>query len=137
MADYHVGAGEITGEIYAGVLAKDGKTWRNRSFVTDEAICAVRDHLIIQMERSNTRTDTPMMQITGLISIDTDSDGDLNITIEKAPNEFVLNYAHLSQDTTYMVEQIETKEVSKYQYEIKFYPTQLVSGWYDIKLSDD
>ena len=85
----------------------------------------------------NTRTDTPMMQITGLISIDTDSDGDLNITIEKAPNEFVLNYAHLSQDTTYMVEQSETKEVSKYQYEIKFYPTQLVSGWYDIKLSDD
>lgn len=85
----------------------------------------------------NTRTDTPMMQITGLISINTDSDGDLNITIEKAPNEFVLNYAHLSQDTTYMVEQIETKEVSKYQYEIKFYPTQLVSGWYDIKLSDD
>lgn len=85
----------------------------------------------------NTRTDTPMMQITGLISIDTDRDGDLNITIEKAPNEFVLNYAHLSQDTTYMVEQIETKEVSKYQYEIKFYPTQLVSGWYDIKLSDD
>lgn len=85
----------------------------------------------------NTRTDTPMMQITGLISIDIDKDGDLNITIEKAPNEFVLNYAHLSQDTTYMVEQIETKEVSKYQYEIKFYPTQLVSGWYDIKLSDD
>lgn len=85
----------------------------------------------------NTRTDTPMMQITGLISIDTDSDGDLNITIEKAPNEFVLNYAHLSQDTTYIVEQIETKEVSKYQYEIKFYPTQLISGWLDVKLTDD
>lgn len=85
----------------------------------------------------NTRTDTPMMQITGLISISTDDDGDLNITIEKAPNEYVLNYAHLSQDTTYIVEQIETKEVSKYQYEIKFYPTQLVSGWYDIRLTDD
>ena len=85
----------------------------------------------------NTRTDTPMMQITGLISIDVDDDGDLNITIEKAPNEYVLNYAHLSQDTTYIVEQIETKEVNKYSYEIKFYPTQLVSGWYDITLSDD
>ena len=85
----------------------------------------------------NTRTDTPMMQITGLISIDTDDDGDLNITIEKAPNEYVLNYAHLSQDTTYIVEQIETKEVNKYQYEIKFYPTQLVSGWFDIRLTDD
>lgn len=85
----------------------------------------------------NTRTDTPMMQITGLLSISTDSDGDLNITIEKAPGEYVLNYAHLSQDTTYIVEQIETKEVSKYQYEIKFYPSQLISGWYDLQLADD
>ena len=85
----------------------------------------------------NTRTDTPMMQITGLLSISTDSDRDLNITIEKAPGEYVLNYAHLSQDTTYIVEQIETKEVSKYQYEIKFYPSQLISGWYDLQLADD
>ena len=60
----------------------------------------------------NTRTDKTMMQITGLLSIDIDKDGDLNIIIEKAPGEFVLNYAHLSQDTTYMVEQIETKEVA-------------------------
>lgn len=85
----------------------------------------------------NTRTDTPMMQITGLLSIDVDKDGDLNITIEKEPNQFVLNYAHLSQDTTYIVEQIETKEVNKYQYEIKFYPTQLVSGFFDVRLSDN
>ena len=85
----------------------------------------------------NTRTDTPMMQITGLLSINVDSDGDLNITIEKAPNEYVLNYAHLSQDTTYIVEQIETKEVNKYKYEIKFYPTQLISGWLDVVLADD
>ena len=85
----------------------------------------------------NTRTDTPMMQITGLLSIDVDKDGDLNITIEKEPNQFVLNYAHLSQDTSYIVEQIETKEVNKYQYEIKFYPTRIVSGFLDVKLSDD
>ena len=84
----------------------------------------------------NTRTDTPLMQITGLLSIDVDRDGDLNITVEKAPNEFILNYAHLSNDTTYIVEQIETKEVSKYQYEIVFYPKQIVSGWFDYKISD-
>ena len=52
MAIYHVGTGEITGEIYAGVLAKDCKSWRSRSIVTDAAICAVRDHLINQMEQS-------------------------------------------------------------------------------------
>lgn len=85
----------------------------------------------------NTRTDVPMMQITGLLSIKVDTDGDLNITIEKSPGEYILNYAHLSKDTTYIVEQIETKEVNKYQYEIKLYPTQLISGWFDIKLSDD
>ena len=85
----------------------------------------------------NTRTDTALMQITGLLSIDTDSDGDLNITIEKAPGEYVLNYAHLSQDTTYIVEQIETKEVSKYQYEIIFYPKNLVCGWFDYKISTE
>ena len=85
----------------------------------------------------NTRTDTPMMQITGLLAIETDDDGDLNITIEKAPGEYVLNYAHLSQDTTYIVEQIETKEVSKYQYEIVFYPKQLVSGWFDYRIETD
>lgn len=47
MADYHVGCG-FAG-IYAGTLMpkKDGKPqmWRNKSDVTDEAICAVRDCL--------------------------------------------------------------------------------------------
>lgn len=52
MAVYHVGAGEITGEIYAGVLAKDLKSWRNKAIVTDEAICAVRDHLINQANQN-------------------------------------------------------------------------------------
>ena len=85
----------------------------------------------------NTRTDKTMMQITGLISIKTDSDGDLNITIEKSPGEYILNYAHLSKDTTYIVEQIETKEVNKYKYEIKLYPENIVSGWFDVKLSND
>lgn len=49
MAEYHVGAG-IFGDIYAGTLMpkKDGKPqmWRNKSNVTDEAICAVRDHMV-------------------------------------------------------------------------------------------
>lgn len=85
----------------------------------------------------NTRTDKAMMQITGLLSIDTDDDGDLNITIQKAPGEFVLNYAHLSNDTTYMVEQIETMEVNKYQYEIIFYPKQLICGLTDYQLRSD
>lgn len=49
MAEYHVGAGEITGNIYAGTFSKDGKKWKDRTDVTDEAINAVRDHLASQM----------------------------------------------------------------------------------------
>lgn len=49
MAVYHVGAGEISGEIYAGVLSSNSKTWRNKTVVTDEALCAVRDHLVDKM----------------------------------------------------------------------------------------
>lgn len=49
MPKYHVSAG-IFGGIYAGTLMpkKDGKPqmWRNKSDVTDEAICAVRDHMM-------------------------------------------------------------------------------------------
>ena len=85
----------------------------------------------------NTRTDRVMMRITGLMSISVDSDHDLNIVIEKAPNEFVLDYVHLSQDTTYSVEQIETLEVNKYKYDIIFYPENFISGWYDISLQRD
>lgn len=48
MADYHVSAGVFG--IYAGTLMpkKDGnpQMWRNKSDVTDEAICAVRDYLL-------------------------------------------------------------------------------------------
>lgn len=47
MADYHVSSGVFG--IYAGTLMpkKDGKPqmWRNKSDVTDEAICAVRDYM--------------------------------------------------------------------------------------------
>lgn len=46
--EYHVSAG-IFGEIYAGTLMpeRSGKPqmWRNKSVVTDEALCAVRDYM--------------------------------------------------------------------------------------------
>jgi len=84
----------------------------------------------------NTRTDATLMQITGLLSIKTDDDDDLNITIEMEPGKYILNYVHLSKDTTYLVEQIDTKEVDKYKYEIVLYPQKLIYGWLDYKISD-
>ena len=49
MADYHVSAG-VFGRVYAGTLMpkKDGRPqmWRAKSDVTEEAIAAVRDHMV-------------------------------------------------------------------------------------------
>ena len=46
MADYHVGCGAFG--IYAGTLEPKNKNlWRNKTDVTDEAIGAVRDWLIL------------------------------------------------------------------------------------------
>lgn len=44
MAEYHVACG-FAG-IYAGTVKPNGFEWRNKSLVTDEALCAVRDYLM-------------------------------------------------------------------------------------------
>ena len=52
MAEYHVGSSPITGEIYAGTSKqiKTGSVWINKSHVTDEAIAAVREHMLSKMK---------------------------------------------------------------------------------------
>lgn len=53
MAKYHVGCG-LLGNIYAGIFApsqKDGLlVWRDKSDVTSEAIEAVMNHFVAEME---------------------------------------------------------------------------------------
>ena len=45
MAEYHVGCGVFG--IYAGTLdSKNKNMWRNKTDVTEEAICAVAQHLL-------------------------------------------------------------------------------------------
>jgi hypothetical protein len=43
----HVGCGPVTGEIFAGTLLKDGRTWSaNKQDVTIEALVAVAEHAV-------------------------------------------------------------------------------------------
>lgn len=74
----------------------------------------------------NTRTNESLFVVEGLISIDTDSDGDLNVTIKTGEDEYKLFYAHLSDSVTYTAIQLDPKDVSPYQYEISFFPTKEV-----------
>lgn len=78
MADYHVGTGEISGEIYAGTLSKDKTKWKDRTIVTDEAICAVRDHLVNKLTVENLKqygyewTRKDGKKVTLIVSIEED-----------------------------------------------------------------
>lgn len=48
MAKYHVGCGKFG--IYAGILnPKNKDLWKDKSDVTDETLCAVRDYMILDL----------------------------------------------------------------------------------------
>lgn len=48
MAQYHIGAGAFG--IYAGILnSKNKSLWQNKSDCTDEALCAVRDYMVLEL----------------------------------------------------------------------------------------
>ena len=51
---YHVGCG-IAG-IYAGTLAPDKESWKDKSEVTDEALEAVRDYIVMNLKSSDKKT---------------------------------------------------------------------------------
>jgi len=86
----------------------------------------------------NTRTNEALFEVTGLISIGADADGDLNVTIKTGDSEYKLFYAHLSEDVTYTCIQLEADSVTPYAYEISFFPAKevLEHGLFDIKIAD-
>lgn len=85
----------------------------------------------------NTRTNEPLFEVEGLISINDDSDGDLNVTI-KTDGGYKLFYAHLSDDVTYTSIQLDANDADPYAYNIVFFPARDVieHGLVNIKTTD-
>ena len=76
----------------------------------------------------NIRTDTILFQMTGNFSITTDNnDGQLEVTCELEEGRYSKHFVRLSEETTYIVEDLEGVNVSKYSYELNFLP-QAVRG---------
>ena len=73
----------------------------------------------------------------GKISLNSDDDGDLNVTIKTGKGKYKLFYAHLSNDVTYTCIQTKLKRKS-YAYDIQFFPAKEVveNGIIDIKSSE-
>jgi hypothetical protein len=73
----------------------------------------------------NTRTDKPMLEVIGLLSVQYSS-GDIDIIMEVAPNVYKKHFVGLNEWTTYIVEDISGAYVDKYHYEINFLPEMIV-----------
>lgn len=82
----------------------------------------------------NTRTDKVLMQMTGVMSIQTDKDTkELNVLV-KDGETYYKHLIYLNDDTTYVMEDIGGADVSRSAYEIHFLPEVLESGLLDIKV---
>lgn len=88
VAEYHIGAGAFG--IYAGTLNSKNKTlWQNKSDCTDEALCAVRDYMVLELLGG---IENPKTNEGGYVW--TLSDGrevELRVSIRNSPKSEVLN----------------------------------------------
>ena len=85
-------------------------------------------NIIRRLTVFNTRTDTVLFQMAGKFSIKTDSnDGQLEVTCEIDSGKYSKHFVRLSDETTYIVEDMSGVEVSKYSYELNFLP-QMIPG---------
>jgi hypothetical protein len=74
----------------------------------------------------NVRTDKPLLEVIGLLSVQKTGDGDLDIIMEIAPNVYKKHFVELNDWTTYVVEDISGAYVDKYHYEINFQPEMII-----------
>lgn len=86
----------------------------------------------------NTRTDKALFEVEGYISLSTDTEGDLNVTIQTGPDEYKLFYAHLNEYVTYASIQIDPSQEDPYAYDIRFFPADEIvqHGIVNVKSTD-
>lgn len=74
-------------------------------------------------------TDTYLLEVTGLCSVETGSSalaGSLEVTCKTGPSEFKKHFLGLSDNVSYFVEQVEGSDVSVYTYRVVFRPDQII-----------
>lgn len=75
----------------------------------------------------NLRSDSFLFTVTGNCSIDTDlRDNQLEVICKVGEDKYQKRFLYLSKEITYVVEQLDYSEVSKYDYEIVFKPESII-----------
>lgn len=74
-------------------------------------------------------TDKYLLEITGLCSVETTEaalGGSLEVTCKTGPNEYKKHFLGLSDNVSYLVEQVEGANVSEYRYRVVFKPDIII-----------
>lgn len=74
-------------------------------------------------------TDKYLLEITGLCSVETSDSalgGSLEVTCKVGPTTFKKHFLGLSDNVSYLVEQIEASKVSVYNYRVIFKPDVII-----------
>ena len=66
----------------------------------------------------NLRTDTVLFQMEGLCSIDTDSDGDLIVTVQTGASEFRQHYIRMAPENCYVVKDITSGTLPEWGFKV-------------------
>lgn len=82
----------------------------------------------------NAITDQIMFEMVGNLSIETSANHkELAVTVKLGENEYRKHFLGLSDNVTYIVEQLDHSDVSRYQYELVFKPKSIVPATIDIE----
>lgn len=73
----------------------------------------------------NIRTDTVLMQMTGKMSLQNNSNNELVVLVEVEKGTYQKHFIYLNEYTMYTVEDLNGTEVSPYSYELEFLPQTL------------
>ena len=75
----------------------------------------------------NAITDVVMFEMIGNLSINTNPQNkELEVTVKLGENQYRKHFLGLSDNVTYIVEQLDYSVVSKYRYELVFKPESLI-----------
>ena len=74
----------------------------------------------------NQRTDTILFQMQGNFSVQKESDGDLAVVGENDDGNYYKHFIYLSNEITYIVEDLGSTSANKYKYEINFNPKMII-----------
>jgi hypothetical protein len=121
----------ITGAALVAVVATGGvlTACSSDADVASKNLSTAADNFEVQRRIVfvNGITDKYLLVIEGRCSLgNTDKAGELSVTCKVGPNQFAKHFLGLSDNVTYVVEQIEAVSVSTYHYRVVFRPEEII-----------